>query len=77
MSNGGNILRRGKTLKLRPLERNGVGRARGHCRELLPENRPDGRYWTVLRRGWSGSLVGDWVWQQAPETTGPLESPKA
>ncbi|MCT4363823.1 MULTISPECIES: cytochrome C6 [Synechococcaceae] len=73
--NGGNILRRGKTLKLAALERNGVGGPEAIAAIAAGGIGQMGGYGAVLGEG-GAELVGDWVWQQALNNWA-AESPKA
>ena len=62
--NGGNIIRRGKTLKLAALERQGVASAEAIAAIAAAGVGQMGGYGSVL--GESGvEQVADWVWQQA------------
>lgn len=73
--NGGNILRRGKTLKLAALERNGLGGPEAIAAIAAGGIGQMGGYGAVLGEG-GAELVGDWVWQQALRNWA-AESPNA
>jgi cytochrome c6 len=62
--NGGNILRRGKTLKLAALHRNGIEGPELIATIAAAGIGQMGGYGEVLGEG-GPELVGEWVWQQA------------
>ncbi len=62
--NGGNILRRGKTLKLAALRRNGIEGPEAVARIAAAGQGQMGGYAAVLGAG-GPEAVGNWVWQQA------------
>ncbi|MEB3265270.1 MAG: cytochrome C [Cyanobacteriota bacterium] len=61
---GGNIIRRGKTLKLAALERNGITGPEMIARIAAEGIGQMGGYAAALGSG-GPEMVGDWVWQQA------------
>ena len=68
--NGGNILRRGKTLKLAALQRNGIEGPEMIAAIAAAGIGQMGGYATVL--GEDGpALVGEWVWERALAGWGP------
>jgi cytochrome c6 len=62
--NGGNILRRGKTLKLKALERNGITGPEAIAAIAAAGLGQMSGYGEVLGPG-GPEAVADWVWQQA------------
>ena len=62
--NGGNILRRGKTLKLAALKRQGLDSEAAIARIAAEGVGQMGGYRDVLGKG-GPEAVADWVWQQA------------
>ncbi|MCT0219780.1 c-type cytochrome [Synechococcus sp. CS-1329] len=62
--NGGNILRRGKTLKLKALERNGISGPEAIAAIASAGLGQMSGYGEVLGPG-GAEAVADWVWQQA------------
>nr|WP_255102042.1 MULTISPECIES: c-type cytochrome [unclassified Synechococcus] len=62
--NGGNILRRGKTLKLQALERNGITGPEAIAAIASAGLGQMSGYGEVLGPGGSEAVAG-WVWQQA------------
>lgn len=62
--NGGNIIRRGRTLKLAALERNGVADPEAIARIAAAGIGQMGGYASQLGEG-GPEAVGAWVWQQA------------
>jgi len=64
--NGGNIIRRNKTLRLAALERNGIVEAAAISAIAADGLGSMGGYGEVLGPG-GADAVGGWVWQQAQE----------
>ncbi|QEY32061.1 cytochrome C [Synechococcus sp. RSCCF101] len=62
--NGGNIIRRGKTLKLNALERAGLADPQAIARVAAEGIGQMSGYGEVLGSG-GAERVGEWVWQQA------------
>ena len=62
--NGGNIIRRSKTLKLAALRRNGIKDPRAIATIAADGIGQMGGYGTVLGEG-GPEAVAEWVWQQA------------
>lgn len=62
--NGGNIIRRGKTLKLAALERQGLASAEAIAQVAAAGRGQMGGYGAVLGEG-GPEAVADYVWQQA------------
>jgi cytochrome c6 len=61
---GGNIIRRGRTLKLKALERNGIATPEAIARIAADGIGRMGGYGSVLGEG-GPEVVAQWVWQQA------------
>lgn len=62
--NGGNVIRRGKTLRLTALRRAGIDGAEDVARVASEGLGQMGGYGSILGPG-GAEAVGDWVWQQA------------
>lgn len=62
--NGGNIIRRGKTLRLQALERRGLADPQAIARVAAEGIGSMSGYGTVLGEGGAEDVAG-WVWQQA------------
>ena len=62
--NGGNVIRRGKTLRLAALRRAGLESAEDVARVASVGQGQMGGYGEVLGPG-GPEVVGDWVWRQA------------
>jgi cytochrome c6 len=62
--NGGNVIRRGKTLRLAALRRAGLESAQDVARVASVGQGQMGGYGEVLGPG-GAEAVGDWVWRQA------------
>ena len=61
---GGNIVRRGKTLKLSALKKNGINNPETIAEIALKGIGSMSGYEKVLRQG-EEQLVAEWIWQQA------------
>ena len=62
--NGGNIIRRGKTLKLAALKRNGIDNPEAIAKIARIGTGSMSGYEKVLEKGQS-EVVGKWIWEQA------------
>jgi cytochrome c6 len=62
--NGGNVIRRGKTLRLAALRRAGLESGEDVARVAAEGQGQMGGYGEVLGPG-GAEVVGDWVWRQA------------
>ena len=62
--NGGNVIRRGKTLRLAALRRAGLESGKDVARVASEGQGQMGGYAEVLGSG-GAEVVGEWVWQQA------------
>jgi cytochrome c6 len=74
--NGGNILRRGKTLKLKALERNGITGPEAIAAIAAAGLGQMSGYGEVLGPG-GPEAVADWVWRQAQLNWAPSTKPAA
>ncbi len=62
--NGGNIIRRGKTLKLKDLQKNGLDNPKAIAKIAREGIGSMSGYKELLGEG-GDEIVGDWIWEQA------------